>query len=259
MASKTIVFIHGMFMTPTCWDTWVTFYKAQGYQCITPGWPGRDKFVKTLVKSHPDPKVGQLTLDNILAYYTGVIKKLPQKPIVIGHSMGGLIVQLLLQRDLVSAGIAISSAPPLGVLSVKPSFVKSALPILNPFKPRTQPYYMPFEHFQYTFVHNMPLAEQKAAYETYVVPESRQVPWGMLSGTAKIDFKKPHPPLLLIAGAEDHLIPSSLNRSNAKRYNSHASVVDFKEFPGRTHFILGQKGWEEVATYGAEWLKAKKI
>ncbi len=258
MASKTIVFIHGMFFTPACWDTWVTFYKARGYQCVTPGWPGRDKFVKTLVKSHPDPKVAQLTLDNVLAYYIGVIKKLPQKPIVIGHSMGGLIAQLLLQRDLVSAGIAISSGPPLGVLSMKPSFIKSAWPILHPLKIK-EPYYMPFEHFQYTFVHTLPLAEQKAAYETYVVPESRRVGWGMLSSTAKIDFKKPHPPLLLIAASEDRLIPASLNRSNAKRYNSHASVVDLKEFAGRTHFILGQKGWEEVAEYGAEWLKKQKL
>lgn len=258
MAEKTIVFIHGMFVTPACWDSWVTFFKAQGYHCITPGWPGRDKFVKTLVKNHPDPKVGQLTLENVVAYYAGVIKKLPKKPILIGHSMGGLIVQLLLQRDLAEAGIAISSAPPLGVLSLAPSFIKSAWPILNPFKRRTEPYYMPFEHFQYTFVHTLPLEEQKAAYETYIVPESRQIPWGMLSGTAKVDFKKPHAPLLLIGGGADHIIPASLNRSNAGRYQGHSSVVEYKEFPGRTHFILGQKGWEEVAEYGAAWLKARK-
>ncbi len=257
MASKTIVFIHGMFMTPICWDAWVKYYKAQGYTCITPGWPGRDKPIKTLIKNHPDPKVGKLTLADVVEHYAALIKRLPEKPILIGHSMGGLVVQLLLQRDLATAGIAISSAPPLGVLSLKGSFLKSAMPILNPLKSRSEPYYMPFEHFQYAFVHTLPLMEQKAAYETYLVPESRQVPWGMLSGTAKVDFKKPHAPLLLIAGAEDHLIPASLNRSNAGRYQGHASVVEIKAFPGRTHFILGQQGWEEVAEYGAAWLKKK--
>src|SRR4051812_41078409 len=138
MASKTIVFIHGMFMTPICWDAWVKYYKAQGYTCIAPAWQGREKSVKTLGNSHPDARVGQLTLANIVEYYAAVVKKLPEKPILIGHSMGGLIVQLLLQRDLAAAGIAISSAPPLGVLSLETSFLKSSWPILNPSKPRSE-------------------------------------------------------------------------------------------------------------------------
>jgi pimeloyl-ACP methyl ester carboxylesterase len=257
MAEKTIVFIHGMFFTPTCWDAWVTYYKAQGYNCITPGWPGRDKPVKTLIKNHPDPKVGQLTLKDVVEHYAAIIKKLPKKPILIGHSMGGLVAQVLLQRDLALAAIAISSGPPLGLLSLKPSFLKASMPILNPLK-RTEPYYMPFEHFQYSFVHTLPLEEQKAAYEN-VVPESRQVGWGLFSNAAKVDFKKAHAPLLLIAGSEDRLIPASLNHANAQRYSGHSSVVAIKEFAGRTHYILGQKGWEEVAEYGANWLNTRKI
>jgi alpha-beta hydrolase superfamily lysophospholipase len=111
---------------------------------------------------------------------------------------------------------------------------------------------MSFRRFQYAFVNGLPLAEQQAAYGKYVVPESRRIPRQSL--TAKIDFSKPHPPLLLIAGSADHLIPASLNRTNYNRYKSSPSVTLFKEFPGRTHYIVGQKNWEEVANYILSWL-----
>ncbi|MDO8310910.1 MAG: hypothetical protein Q7T25_03110, partial [Sideroxyarcus sp.] len=111
---------------------------------------------------------------------------------------------------------------------------------------------MSFELFQYTFVNGFPLAEQRAAFERYVVPESRRVPRESL--TTSIDFKKPHAPLLLVAGVADHIIPASLNKSNQAKYKSSTSVTDFKEFAGRTHFIVGQKNWEEVADYIYAWL-----
>jgi hypothetical protein len=111
---------------------------------------------------------------------------------------------------------------------------------------------MTFRRFQYTFVYGMPLPEQHAAYEGYVVPETRRVPRKSL--LARVDFKQPHPPLLLIARPADHLIPASLNRTNYDRYESSTSVITYKEFAGRTHFIIDQKGWEEVAEYIQSWL-----
>jgi esterase/lipase len=116
---------------------------------------------------------------------------------------------------------------------------------------------MTFERFQYTFVNTLPLAEQQAAFEKYVVPESRGVPRQSL--TAKIDFTKPHPPLLLVTGSKDNLIPASLNKTNYDKYKRSASITDFKEFTGRTHFIVGQKGWEEVADYVLAWLNEKGV
>jgi alpha-beta hydrolase superfamily lysophospholipase len=89
------------------------------------------------------------------------------------------------------------------------------------------------------------------------VPESRRVPRNSL--TARIDFKKPHPPLLLIAGSADNIIPASLIKSNHAKYRRSASVTDFKEFAGRTHFIIGQKGWEEIADYVLAWLNDKGV
>jgi len=257
MKSKTTIFIHGMYMTPLCWEKWIDYFDARGYKCIAPGWPGRDKPVDILRKSQLDPLLGSLTLRDVLDHYTDIIGRLDQKPILIGHSMGALVVQLLLQKGLAAAGVAIDSAPPMGVLTLKWSFLKSNWPHITPFVPLGNPIEMTFERFQYTFVNTLPMAEQRAAYDKFVVPESRRVPRESL--TAAIDFTKPHPPLLLIAGSADNLIPASLNKTNSARYWRSASITDFKEFAGRTHFIIGQEKWEEVADYILAWLGKKVV
>ncbi len=259
MKSKTIVFVHGMFMTPLCWEQWVNYYQAKGYQCLAPAWPGRDQSIDALRKNHPDPQLGKLTLTHIVEHFTGVIGKLGDKPVIIGHSMGGLIVQILLQRDLAAAGVAIDSAPPAGVFTTRFSFLKSNWPMINPLISGHEPRQMSFEDFQYAFVNTLPLAEQQAAYNKYVVPESRMVPRESLGGIAKVDFKKPHAPLLLTAGSDDNIIPAPLNKANYEKYRPSASITDFKEFAGRTHFIIGQKGWEEVADYTLAWLNDKGV
>jgi len=257
MKSKTIVFIHGMYMNPLCWEKWVDYYQAKGYHCLAPAWPGRDQPVDTLRKRHPDPQLGKLTLSDVVDHITETIKALDDKPILIGHSMGALIVQLLLQRDLAAAGVAIDSAPPMGVITTRWSFLKSNWPHITPFVSQSSPIEMTFERFQYTFVNTLPLADQKAAYEKYVLPESRRVPRESL--TARVDFKKPHPPLLLIAGSADNIIPASLNQTNYTKYKASPSTTDFKEFAGRTHFIIGQQGWEQVADYVLAWLNEKQV
>jgi pimeloyl-ACP methyl ester carboxylesterase len=255
MTPKTIVFIHGMFVTPACWEAWIAYYQDKGYTCLAPAWPGREQPVESLRANHPDPQLGRLTLADLVEYYAGIIADLGEKPVLIGHSMGGLIVQLLLQRDLGCAGVAIDSAPPAGVITTRWSFLKSNWPLINPFISKYRPYYMPFEHFQYTFVHTLPLEQQQAAYAALVVPESRQVAQGTLSAAASVDFERLHVPLLLIAGSDDRIIPAGLNRANQRKYDAALpAITDFKEFPGRTHFIIGQPGWSEVADYISEWL-----
>ncbi len=256
MKTRTIVFVHGMYMTPLCWEKWVDYYQAKGYQCLAPAWPGRDQPVDVLRKRHPDPELGQLTLSGVLAQFTDTIKTLKEKPVLIGHSMGALAVQVLLQRDLAAAGVAIDSAPPLGVFTTKWSFLKSNWPHITPFASVSKPIAMTFERFQYTFVNTLPLEVQRAAFERYVVPESRRVPRESL--TTKVDFKIPHPPLLLIGGSADNIIPASLNKSNQARYRS-SSVTSFKEFAGRNHYIIGQPGWEEVADYVLTWLNENGV
>jgi pimeloyl-ACP methyl ester carboxylesterase len=244
-----------MYMNSLCWEQWLPLFQAKGFRCLAPDWPGRDQPIDILRKNYPDPQLGKLTLSNVVEYWVSLIAKLDEKPILVGHSMGGLIVQLLLQRDLAAAGVAISSAPPMGVFTTKWSFLKSNWPHITPFAAQGQPIQMTFERFQYTFVNTLALTEQRAAFEKYVVPESRRVPGESLF--TRIDFKKSHAPLLLIAGSADNIIPASLNRANYAAYAASASSTEFKEFEGRTHFILGQPGWEEVADFIAGWLNEK--
>jgi len=257
MPARTIVFVHGMYMTPLCWEHWDRYFRAKGYECLAPAWPGRDQPVEVLRQRHPDPNLGALTLSHVVRHYTRLVASLDQKPILIGHSMGGLTVQLLLQQGMGSSGVAIDSAPPMGVFTTQWSFLKSNWPHITPFASLQDPIAMSFERFQYAFVNNMPLTQQKAAFERYIVPESRRVPRESL--TARIDFKKPHAPLLFIAGSDDHIIPAALNRSNYKKYQNAGSEVAFKEFAGRNHFIIGQDHWEEVAQYVDAWINRIKV
>lgn len=251
MQTKTIVLIHGMFMTPLCWENWIPYYESKGYRVLAPAWPGRDKPVDELRKVHPDPELAKLKLNHVVDYMETFIKGLDEKPAIVGHSMGGLAVQILLQRDIVVGGIAIDPAPPAGVFTTEFSFLKANFPAINPFL-LSQPVQMPFEHFQYAFVNTLPLDEQRAAYDRYVVPESRGVPISSLGSAGQVDFGKLRRPLLITAGEKDHIIPASLNRSNYKKYKAPA-VTDFKEFAGRDHFLIGSRGWEEVADYCLKW------
>lgn len=257
MGTKTVVFIHGMYMTPLCWEQWAERFQAKGYNTLAPAWPGRDRSVKEL--QTPDARLGKLNLADILEHMENVIQGLEEKPILIGHSMGGLAVQLLLNRGLGSAAIAIDSAPPAGVFTTEPSFLKANWGHITPFADPNSPVVMTFERFQYAFVNGMELSEQRAAFEKYVVPESRAIPRQSLTSVGKVDFKKEHTPLLLIAGGIDNIIPAALNRTNYEKYKASSSVTDFKEFPGRNHFLLGQKNWEEVADHCMDWIASKGI
>lgn len=252
-AERTVLFVHGMYMTPLCWERWDERFRAAGYKTLAPAWPGHDAPIDEQRRRHPDPKLGALTLEAVLARYREVLRGLAAPPLLIGHSMGGLIVQLLLQEGLARAAIALDSAPPYGVLTPKWSFYKSNWPAISPFVPSDEPVALTYEQFCYSFVNGLPEAEQRRAYERYVVPESRQIGRAPTTAVARIDWKKAHPPLLLIAGAADHIIPASLNESNYRRYQPSAGRTDFKVFPGRTHYLLAQEGWEEIAQYALDW------
>lgn len=259
MTTRDVVFIHGMFMTPLCWENWLALFQSKGYRCIAPAWPGRDAAIETQRRNHPDPALGRLKLRDVIERMETVIRSLPAKPILIGHSMGGLVVQLLLQKDLAAAGVALDPAPPQGVFTTAWPFLRSNFPSINPLVPATRPVNMSLEHFQYAFVNTLPLDQQRAAYDRYVVPESRGVPTQSLTSVARVDFSKHHAPLLITAGEKDHIIPASLSRTNYKRYKDGNSTIDFHEFPGRDHFLIGEHGWQEVADFVLSWLDQKVL
>jgi pimeloyl-ACP methyl ester carboxylesterase len=143
---------------------------------------------------------------------------------------------------------------PQGVLPTQSSFIRSTWPIFNPLIPASRPYCMSFEQFQYSFANDLSPAQQRAAYDTYIVPESRRLARGGLPSAARVDFTRRRAPLLLIAGEKDHIMPAALNRRNYRRDRKSPSITVFKRFPGRGHFsIIGGKGWGEVADYALGW------
>jgi pimeloyl-ACP methyl ester carboxylesterase len=253
--SKTIVFITGAFVSSNCWDDWKQYFTQRGYTCIAPPWPYKNGSAEELRNRQPnDSDLAQLTLLELVEHYAKIVEGCAEKPIVIGHSLGGLITQILVNRDLVAAGIAIHSLPPKGVIPYEFTFLKAGWKSLGFFTDVKKTYLMSFKDWQYAFVNGMPLEEQKKAYTTFTIPESKTVTRGGLTDAAKVDFNKQHAPLLLTAGSTDHIIPAHLNLRNFKRYAQNGSIVEYKEFPGRNHFVLGQPGWEGDAEFILNWI-----
>lgn len=187
-------------------------------------------------------------------YYDNIVRQLPGKPILIGHSIGGLIVQILLQRGLGFSGVAIHSVPPQGIITFKFSFLKAGWGPLGFFTPVKKTFLMSFSQWQYAFTNGMDCDAQKEAYYKFAIPESKLIVRDTITKAARVDFKKSRAPLLLTSGSDDNTIPASLNYSNYVKYNNSNSVTDYKEFKGRNHFVLGQPSWREDADYIFSWL-----
>ena len=256
ITSKTIVFVTGAFVSNSGWDPWKTYFESKGYKTIAPAWPFKNGTAAELRARQPkDTDLAALTLSQLVDHYANIVKGCAEKPIVIGHSLGGLITQIIVNRDLAAAGVAIHSVPPQGVFPYEFSFLKAGWKALGLFTSLKKTYLMSFKDWQYAFVNGMPLEEQRKAFLENTIPESKTVARGGLTSAAKVDFKKPHAPLLLTSGSTDTIIPAHLNMRNFKRYaKDNGSVTEYKEFPGRNHFVVGLSSWKEDADYILQWL-----
>jgi len=253
--SKTVVFVTGAFVTHDGWQPWIEYFEEKGYKAMAPAWPYKDSPAAVLRDRQPyDTDLAALTLSELIDHYAGIVNGMPEKPIVIGHSLGGLITQIIVNRGLAAAGVAIHSVPPFGVFPYEFSFLKAGWKALGLFTSLRKTYLMSFKDWQYAFVNGMSLAEQQAAYDQNTIPESKTVARGGLTFAAKVDFSRIHAPLLLTSGDKDNIIPAHLNMRNYKKYVQNGSVLTYKEFSGRNHFVIGQPSWKEDADYILEWL-----
>ena len=183
--SRTVVLVHGNFVSRRSWDGWVERFAARGYTCVPIAYPGRDRPNDQLRRSPDVALLRSLTLPQVVEHHVRAIRALAEKPIIIGHSFGGLITQLLIQRDLGVAGVAIDSVPPFGVPGLEWSFFRSTWPAINPFA-GTKPYLMSFPHFQYAFANGMDGEAQRAGWERDIVPESRRLARGAKPGEGAV-------------------------------------------------------------------------
>lgn len=252
--SKTIVFITGAFVSNRGWAAWQNYFESKGYKTLAPAWPHKEGAPAELRASQPNTGIAGNRLRDLVAHFENIVKALPEKPILIGHSFGGLITQLLLQKGLAEAAVAVNSVPPQGVFTARFSFFKATCGPLGIFTNPARSYLMSFKEWQYAFTNGMPYAEQLAAYEASVIPESKKASRDALTSAASVDFKKPHAPLLFVAGEIDNIMPASLNKSNFKKYKHPGSITAYKEFEGRNHYTVAQPGWEKVTAYIYDWI-----
>ncbi|WP_394773112.1 alpha/beta hydrolase [Flavobacterium sp.] len=249
--SKSIILIHGNFVNDTSWTKWKDRYEQKGYTVYTPANPGHDGIPADLRKKvHPDLiKSGFIDVVNNI---TKLIENLPEKPLIIGHSMAGMAAIKLLELDKVSAAVSIDGAPPKNVF---PPFttLKAVLPAFGFFS--SAKYFMGSrEWYDKCFFNTLHERDRAAAFDSIAVPESYKVSRELvLNSFSNIDFSKPHKPVLFIGGGSDHIFPASLTTTIAKKYKDRNSRVDLKIFQGKSHFICGEDGWETVADYIIDW------
>ncbi len=245
---RTIFFIHGAYMTPRCWEPFISYFEPLGYTCLAPTWPYKDRPFEEL-RANPPAELAGLGVKEIVDHYATIIQALPEPPILIGHSFGGLFVQLLVNRGLGCAGVAIDPGPTRGVLPLYPTVLKSNASVLLKWGAWKQIVPLSFKDFCYAFVHTLPPEAQHTAYETQVVPETGRI--FFQAALAVLDSHSPltvnytkanRAPLLLTAGLQDHIAAPSLVRSNYKKYKHSSARTDLLEFPKLTHWLIAQDG-----------------
>jgi non-heme chloroperoxidase len=252
-SSRTpVVFVHGLWLLPSSWDRWRTLFEEAGYTTLAPGWPDDPETVAE-ANAHPEVFAGK-SIKDVADHFEDVIRKLDTKPVVIGHSFGGLMTQILAGRGLAAASVAIDPAPFRGVLPLPISALKSAAPVLsNPLNHgRAVP--LTFEQFRYAFTNAVSEDEAKELYATFAVPAPGEPlfqaatanlnPWT----EAKVDTKNPERgPLLILDGELDHTVPWAIANASSTRQKRNEGVTEIQKIPGRGHSLTIDGGWREVA------------
>lgn len=258
-APDTVVLVHGLWMTPRSWEAWVPYYESKGMRVLTPGYPGFEIEVEAL-RENPQV-IADLTVPETLDHLAGVIEAFDAPPIIMGHSFGGALTQLLLARGLGAAGVAIDSAPPEGVRVNPPSQARSLFPALRNPANRHRAVGFTAEEFHYAFTNTLTEEASEAVWERYAIPAPGAWVWdyGLIANFKPgrqetwVDFSADRAPLLFIAGEKDHIMPPSVNRSNAKHWEKSPAVTEYHEFAGRDHWTCAAPGWEEVAAHALDW------
>ena len=254
----TIVLIHGLWLSPRSWEGWKARFEDLGHTVIAPAWPRMEGEVEDIRRNRS--ALNGLGVTEIVDHYDQIVRNLQAPPVIMGHSFGGLVTELLLDRGLGAAGVALSPAQVKGVLRLPPAQIRAVWPVLrNPANKNKTVELTPKQfHYNFTNTMNKPLARR--AYERYQVPGPGRVLFQAAfanynpHAATKVNFHKDdRPPLLVIGNGRDHTVPASLSKEAAKRLNKSKAVVDYVDFKSRPHFTAGAPGWETVADHALEW------
>jgi pimeloyl-ACP methyl ester carboxylesterase len=263
-AKPPVVFVHGLWLHAESWKPWVELFRQKGYEASAVSWPG-DGPTTEATRKNPFAVAGY-GVEEIAVHIAGQIKGLKAKPILIGHSFGGLLVQILLGRELGSAAIAIDPAPMRGVWELPISALKSAFPVLGNPANRKKAVSLTVEQFRYGFTNNVADDEAKRLYEKFAMPgpgrplfQAATATFNPWSATRVNLTNAARGPLLLVSGEKDNTVPPVLVKSAMRRYRRSTAVTEIKEFAGRGHSLVIDSGWKEIADYSLAWLKGKQL
>jgi pimeloyl-ACP methyl ester carboxylesterase len=253
----TILFIHGLWLTPRSWESFAARYESRGYRVLAPGWPGTEGEVEAL-RRNPSALNG-LDLTTVVDHYDLIIRGLDTPPILMGHSLGGSVTQLLLDRGLGAAAVGLAPATVKGIPDLPLSTLRSSFAVLrNPFKRGRG---IPFSkrQFKYAMANTLDRETSDRLWERYAVPAASGVLFDIALATlarnspASVNFQNDErAPMLFIAFGEDHVVPPKVIRHNVRKYDQSQAVTEYRDFPGRPHFP-GAPGWEEVADVALSW------
>jgi len=255
-----VVFIHGLWLLPSSWDDWAAFFKEAGYAPLTPDWPG-DPDTVAEARANPDV-LAKKTLGQIADHTTEVIERLDKKPVLIGHSTGGLLAQMLAGRGLAAATVAIDPGVFRGVLPLPASVLKGVGPLLIDPRTRGRAITLSIDQFRYGWANALDEQETKELYDKYHVAGSGIAlvqmgnanlnPWT----EAKADTKNPdRGPLLIIDGEKDHTVPWAIANAAYKRQRRNPGVTEIVKIPNRGHSLTIDHGWREVAQTSVDFVK----
>ncbi|MEW1642563.1 alpha/beta fold hydrolase [Streptomyces sp. NPDC091219] len=259
-----VVLIHGLWLHATSWAPWADLLTEAGYAPVAPGWPGEAATVEE-TRANPDLLAGH-GIDDAVEHYAEIIAGLDRKPVLIGHSFGGMIAQKLLGRDLAAAAVAIDAAQIKGVLPVPLSALRAAFPAFHNPANRNRAVSLTEEQFRYAFGNAIPEEESAELHARWAIPAPGKPLFEAAAANfdphspAKVDTRNTsRGPLLLITGGKDHTVPSSVTRSTLKQYRHSDAVTDLREFPDRAHSLTIDHGWREVAEASLAWLADQSL
>jgi pimeloyl-ACP methyl ester carboxylesterase len=253
--AKTIYMIHGMWGGPWYWENYIKYFKAKGYNCIA----ATLRYHDMDPKDPPDPRLGRTSLLDYADDLEKEIRALNEPPVIMGHSMGGILAQMLGARGLARSLVLLTPASPRGILALRPSVIWSYIDVMIRWGFWRKPMRQPFARAVYSMLNLLSPDERRAAYDRFVYESGRAACelgfwfFDRMKATA-VDASRVNCPVLVIAGAHDRITPVSVVRKVADYYKRTST---YREFSDHAHWVLSEPGWEEIAAFIDEWLASK--
>jgi pimeloyl-ACP methyl ester carboxylesterase len=253
--SKTIVMIHGMWVAGWCWDLWRDFFQHRGYTCLAPTLRHHDVEPGALA----DPDLGRTGLLDYAQDLESFIWDLPEPPVIMGHSMGGLLAQMLAGRGLGSALVLLCPAAPAGINSISPAALKTFGRLMMTWGFWRKPHRITYQAAAWAILNRVAQEQRRPLYNRYVFESGRAAAqmgfwWLDAERASRVDETRVTAPVLVVAGGQDRITPAATARRVAAKYRG-----DYREFPENAHYVLGEPGWEAIADCVSGWLKAKMV